>query len=888
MSSVLAIFRPPFDLRPRVAHLPEGLTLAEMAGRMPGLPADFAARGVICINGRAVQRGAWGLIRPKAGHRGRPVEVTFHAPPMGGGDGEGGGKQVFALIASIALTVVTGGIAAGGAARFLGPAFAKGTLGATFLAAGVSLAGALVLSALTAPPTSGRGGARQRPNEGAASASGNALEPNAAIPRVIGERKVFPPLACEPVITFDGPDEVVEAVYVLAGPHRLSDVRIGAAAAADVAGVQIETREGWPGDADIRLITRQGRTEALQAELMGHTVDEDNAAALDQFTDLALALPQAQIVATRNAPDEHQIQLMFPQGLHYQGSESARIRVPLRMRIRPKGGTVWRNLPELHFQAANPRQMRATVRLIWEDRAADPQASNSEGFVEARRFSPDQTVAPAGGGWVADSYFGTAGDAWMIASNLASTGVLRTELARYEARIYLSPAEFPPGRWEVEVIRGASVPASVYSPAAYTVNGSIWALFGYRAGAVNTIAASRAGTTDTLYLVRSVSLRNARPVRGGGLAIIAVRARNRQLDAVSVVAGGWVPDWNGTAWADWTVTANPAPHLRDIYAGLLNAKPVPEGIIDDAELVAWRADCEAAGHGCNHLSEDESLAEVARIVASCGYARPRMSEVYGVVRDRDRTGDVPVQMFTPRNSRGLGFEKALPDLPDGFRVTFPDATDDYNPRQIDVGRNGNDSLRLPEMMTLEGIVTEAAARARATFDLAQAERRSTFWSLTAPVEAIVCQRGDLVAVSHDLMSRWMGSGRIIAQMLNDAGQVTAIRIDATVDLVNEPEFFAVTDLFAVPDVFVLGQTSGIVARGTDGPAISVGLTNATGQDDWLMLASPQAPADLPDGGLVAVGLIDNATRRMIVYSIEPQEDLTARLTLVDEAPELFA
>jgi hypothetical protein len=68
----------------------------------------------------------------------------------------------------------------------------------------------------------------------------------------------------------------------------------------------------------------------------------------------------------------------------------------------------------------------------------------------------------------------------------------------------------------------------------------------------------------------------------------------------------------------------------------------------------------------------------------------------------------------------------------------------------------------------------------------------------------------------------------------------------------------------------------------------VGLTNATGQDDWLMLASPQAPADLPDGGLVAVGLIDNATRRMIVYSIEPQEDLTARLTLVDEAPELFA
>lgn len=886
--SVLAVFRPPFDLRPQVAHLPEGLTLAEMAARMPGLPHDFAARGVICINGRAVQRGAWPLIRPKPQHHGQPVEVTFHAPPMGGGGEEGGGKQIFALIASIALTVVTGGIAAGGAARLLGPAFARGTLGATFLAAGVSLAGSLLISALSAPPTSGRAGARQRPNEGAASASGNALEPNAAIPRVIGERKVFPPLACEPLTTFDGPDEVVEAVYVLAGPHRLTDIRIGAAAAEDVPGVQIETREGWPGDADIRMITRQGRTEAVQAELVGHTVDEDNAQALDQFTDLALALPQAQIVATRNAPDEHQIQLMFPQGLHYQGSESVRLRVPLRLRIRPKGGTTWRNLPELHFQAANPRQLRATIRLIWENRIADPQASNSEGFVEARRSCPDQSVSPAGGGWTADSYFGTSGDAYLTTANLATTGVLRTELSRHEARIYLSPADFTPGRWEVEIIRGVAITSSLYAPATYTVSGSVWALFGYRTGAANTIAASRAGRTDTLYLLRSVSIRNELPVRGGNLSFIAVKARNRQLDAVSVVAGGWVPDWNGTAWATWAVTSNPAPHLRDIYAGLLNAKPVPGDIIDDAELVAWRADCTAQGYTCNHLSEDESLAEVARIVASCGYARPRMSEVYGVVRDRDRSADVPVQLFTPRNSRGLSFEKALPDLPDGFRVTFPDAADDFNPRQIDVGRSGNDSLRLPEMLTLEGITTEAAARARAAFDLRQAELRSTFWSLTAPVEAIVCQRGDLVAVTHDLLSRWMASGRVVAQMLNDAGDVTAIRLDASVDLVNEPNVFAVTDVFAVADVFVLGQTSGVVIRSDDGPAITSALTNATGQADWLTLATPLDPADVPDGALVAVGLSDQVTRRMIVYAIEPQEDLTAALTLVDEAPELFA
>jgi hypothetical protein len=34
---------------------------------------------------------------------------------------------------------------------------------------------------------------------------------------------VFPPLAAEPLVYFDGVDEVVEACYALAGPHRLTD-----------------------------------------------------------------------------------------------------------------------------------------------------------------------------------------------------------------------------------------------------------------------------------------------------------------------------------------------------------------------------------------------------------------------------------------------------------------------------------------------------------------------------------------------------------------------------------------------------------------------------------------------------------------------------------------
>src|SRR5690606_37876719 len=138
----------------------------------------------------------------------------------------------FATIASIGLMVLSGGIAGGQIlGRFTGALAAGGaTVGSLALAAGVSLVGSLLLSALIPPPSIDTARGKSIQNPGAASAEGNVLEPNGPIPRVVGERKVYPPLASEPFTYFSGPDEVVEAAYVLAGPHRIQDIRLGAAA----------------------------------------------------------------------------------------------------------------------------------------------------------------------------------------------------------------------------------------------------------------------------------------------------------------------------------------------------------------------------------------------------------------------------------------------------------------------------------------------------------------------------------------------------------------------------------------------------------------------------------------------------------------------------------
>ena len=879
--TILAVYREPFGITPHVRYLPEGETLAGMRRHMRGLPADFDARGVICINGHPAPRALWGAIRPKPGV---VTEVTFHAPLMGGGDD--GGKNILALVASIGITLATGFIAGGGLATKFGLSmFASGSVAATVLAAGVSLAGSLLLSALTAPPKAAERNAER--DKGSASAEGNMLSANGAIPRVIGQRKVFPPFATEPLTYFDGDDEVVEAVCCLAGPHQLTDIRVASAPIAGLSDIEYETREGWPGDAPLTLATRQSRTQALQSELRGHVVDSTAGDTLDSTTGaLSDALPQAQTAVTRDAPDELLLHVVFPQGLSKNADGETKVRVPIRLRLREVGASAWINLPELHFQASQVRQMRSTIRLIWTDDAATtPAAASSEGWVEARVLSPGQTASPSQDDRAADAYFTGSGDGYMAAGNLGTTGVLHVEMDRFTATIRLDTATFAKGRYEIEIIRGAAILAANWDPVTYKVGSTVWDLFGYQ-GSPAKIATSRNGLSDTVYLLRVVSIWNENPVPTDDFALIAIRARNRPVSAISTVAGGWVQDWDGSGWVTWTVTDNPAPHYRDIVAGRLNADPVPADVVDESGLVAWRTACTTLGYRCNALIEDQSVADAAQIVAACGYTRPYMSEIWGVVRDYDRSGEDPVQIFSPRNMSGYSWTAAFPRLPDGFRVNFRDETRDYEMRQITVPATAKGGLL--EQVTYEGLTTSAEATKRALFDLAQARARSKFHAATAPAEAIVCRRGDLVGVWHDMLTGRHGSARVADFDLDGSGAVTAIHLDDSVPVYSEPDFLSVTDLAAEPDFLRIGLVSGAAIRRSDGSVTVHAITGTTGDATTLTLASAASAADLDPENLVVVGPLGREYRRMIVFAAMPKEDLTADLTFVDEAPELFA
>lgn len=1255
------IWRAPMALgSPRVDLWPQGLSVAEIVSRAACLPADFATRGVVTIDGEPVPRTMWPHVRPKAGTAaGRTIHVTFHAPVREGGRG---GKQILAIVAAIALTFATAGIASAGIPAL---GIAAGSLGAKLIATSVGIVGSLIISAVTAPPTRGAepgqadGGATLDP----ASVSGNVLAPNAAVPRVIGTRRVFPPFASQPVIELVGQDELAEAVHVLAGPHKLRDIRLGettwdGSSGQSDSGLEIEVREGRPGEPAPSLVRRIGRTDDLGIQMSVHSVDPENQVVF------AGSVPVFHGMASIDRPDEVWVHF-FSAGLLRQDALTDKLRIPLRIRMRRRGDSAWRHLPELHYMDSTQAQRRLQVKFLFGEAAAGnpipPPASR--GFVEARKWVPEQTLAPGGGGWSADSYFsaGAGGDVYRLGTE-DTTNVRNLNLQADQVTVYLDRVSWPAGVYEIEVIRGATFRNALFTSSSYQHNGAIWDFFGSNEG--GTVPLTREGLLDTLTLRRAVSVQHRPPVARRDVSLICVRVRNRALGQLSVLASGlvrdlggyvapdymtppvgpvtiaqeatipdgtfdktqniafecyvrlpkspapwsvlwedggagvgaalyitssgqmvlragsgspsvqastadtailttpvgadgkvhriawdirinpgrvrlWIDgvqigeahttgggplsgsvyagsDWGGylrpstgdgsfagvasggawwsdrasasslRVWADrlhvlpltvdpvtaipngtfsksaaiafecqvrlptdpasWSVlwedggtgwgsslhinparnfilragsgnpsitsstwntvvvslpidmlpfdgevhrvawdirvnpgrvrlwidevlvgeantteggalgaavyadadaggylrpsslnawavagipvvpvnwsapadagplrvwpswrqhdtsrqsmhvlapSRNPAPWLLEAMTGSLNADPIPLDVIDLDSILDWRQDCYAKNYTCDMVAEGEGLDALLRIIASCGYARPYQSETWGVIRDRDRSAEAPVQVFSPRNLQAFQWTKAFARLPAGLRVTFHDIAQGDTERQLTVYRSdavGTDART--EQVTYEGLVDEAKIIDRANFDLAQARYRSTFYDFTAPVEAIRCRRGSLVAVNHDILTRHSGFGRM-RDLISVGGNVTAVVLDATVDVKNAPDMLAAANLLAVADMLEVGLRTGIAIRRTDGVVSVHALSNAAGETATLTLAVP-VPKEIVAGRsaidvgcLVVTGTLGREYRRMIVSEIRNGKNLTAQLTLVDEAPEIW-
>lgn len=899
---VVAFWRAPFaeGVSCKVPFTAGG-TLADMVVAMEFMPPDFDRRGNILIAGHKIDRRNWRRIKPKPG-----VEATFHYPLGGGSSATGSGKSnkngvlgLVIAVAAIAASVFT----LGGGFAFLGGStglFGAGTLSAKILAGAIGLASALAQSALSAPPV--RPTTPFYQTKGPASATGNLLGAGAPIPRVIGTRKVFPQLAAQPLTYRIGDDEFVEAVFALAGPHDLQSIKVGDTLISNSQDVTYQVRNGWSDDAPIDLVTRYGVTKQPGIELSAPDVQSDAQDTLVNQVSPTISLPRQHAVGAASAPDHILIDLILSSGLYDQSDSTRRLSIPIRITLTDSVSGVSFKLPEFHYTSKLTREIKPTIELVW--RAQTVPIPNSmpaqEGWTSVLTSVPAQASPPMGG-WASDpSFYAGSGPTYLVNGIEAASGVARCYATGQKMIVEIDANAIPKSRYQVQIIRGETIKFSNFSnDSNYTYNGTVQDFFGYvLSGTTAKILESRANFSDRMGFVRLTSIYDKHPIAGGlqgpGLALIAVVAKNRAVSDLSVVASGYIKDWDGAGWNTWTTTSNPVPHFYDVLRGQLTPDPIDLALIDNSSLTDWRTSCIANSYTCDMICEGDAIDTVLNRIAGCGYARPRMSETWGVTRDYDRSAQDPVQVFTSRNSSGISMAKAFPRLPDAFRAIYVDA--DGADQQSMVYRPGYVGTINPriEEVRYDGFKTATATNKRALFDLVQADLRGAFFSFSAPAEALVATRGDLIAVNHDAIDQNHASARIVdVEILN--GSITAITVDSVVPVFNELPWESVVAVEAVTAVENIGAVSSVGIRHADSLETIHALSGVSGAVSRLVFAT-SIPVVLADDGfpvirydnLVWLGIgTTKIAQRLIVFGVEYDANQMAKITAVNEAPTLW-
>jgi len=395
---------------------------------------------------------------------------------------------------------------------------------------------------------------------------------------------------------------------------------------------------------------------------------------------------------------------------------------------------------------------------------------------------------------------------------------------------------------------------------------------------------------DKVYWTALRSIEPGVPVVIDGCGLIAMRIKASDqlsgvVDTFNCRVRNLVQDWDSSTgtWVE-RASSNPASQFRALLQGRGTRKPLPDSQINLEDLQEWHEACAAKGWQFNAVIDfGGTLWDRLVDIAAAGRAVPANRDgKWTVVRDIAQT--VPRQHFTPRNSWGFKGRKSFPDATHGLRVKFEDRNDAYNPDAerivladgYQLGGFDAWGVSHPEypaatnLETLElfGVTSADEAFMHGRYHLAVATNRPEVYELSCDVEHLVCTRGDMVLVTHDVPQFGSMSGRI-KDMVFSGSDLTALVLD---DLVTMD----------------LARTWGIKVRLATGEVWYRQVVAIDGETDTVTLLVPlDVGQTMPRAGdLFGFGPVGQETREMVVKSIEPDSSMNARLTLIDHAPEI--
>ena len=254
-----------------------------------------------------------------------------------------------------------------------------------------------------------------------------------------------------------------------------------------------------------------------------------------------------------------------------------------------------------------------------------------------------------------------------------------------------------------------------------------------------------------------------------GLTIRASEQLNGTIQQLSVQASSHANYWNGSAWVA-AQTSNPAHWFMDFAKGrfdsagkLLYGVGLNSAQIDLVGLNAWAAFCTAENLTFNAvLDGNQTASDILTAIARCGFASPTWaSGKLGVIWDARNAS--PVAAFGMSNIIRGSFQVSYitEQLAQEIIVQFVNPSLDWSQDQVRVLVPGVTTPTRSSTLDLLGCTNAAMAGKFANYFAAQQYYRTRRIQWDCDFEGFVCQRGDVVQLSHDL-TQWGYSGRIVS------------------------------------------------------------------------------------------------------------------------------
>ena len=357
------------------------------------------------------------------------------------------------------------------------------------------------------------------------------------------------------------------------------------------------------------------------------------------------------------------------------------------------------------------------------------------------------------------------------------------------------------------------------------------------------------------------------------LSMISMRIRatnqlNGVIDELNVMAKSYLQTYNGATWVE-AKSNNPAWCFASVLTDAANEKAVSTARLDADGLKSWGDWCTSNGFYFNKsIAEKTTVFALLKEIASAGRASFYMKDdLYSVIRDIGQS--VPIQHITPRNSWNYAGTKIFNEGIHAARVSFINEQNEFLQDERLVYADG---YSLPNATKIEalafgGVTDPEQVFKLARYHIAQLLLRPEVHTVMMDIENLVCSRGDLVAMVHDVPKFGLGQARIT--VLNMSGSdMTGVDFDDVFTMESPPEIYAVR------------------MRKKDGVSLLVNIDTAVGDNYSVVFSSAILSGNpMPEvGDIIMFAEQVSSTVPMIVKAIEPAADLTASVSFVDAAP----